>query len=359
MKILAIETSCDETGIASIEVKNGKKLVFKILSNQLASQVKVHRKYGGVVPRLAKREHQQNLPILLNKALKESKLFRAKPKIDAIAVTHGPGLEPSLWVGVNFAKTLALAWKLPLVAINHLEAHIFSFIIHHENINPKELFPFLALIVSGGHTELIYSPSLLKYKLLGETLDDAAGEAFDKAARLLGFPYPGGPELAKLATKGSPTSYHFPRPMINSKDLNFSFAGLKTAFLYKIQSLKTINYPPERLRSFSRAGKLKTDLSASFEQAIIDVLVKKTIKAIRKHNPRSFIIGGGVTANDLLRKTLKEKIEKEFPKINLFFPKKEFTTDNAVMIAVAAYFHALKKDFIKPKKLKAQANLKL
>lgn len=395
MKILAIETSCDETGISIIEARGGKKPVLKILSNQLASQAKVHQKFGGVVPNLAKREHQRNLPILLIKVLKESKLLKIskskfliskqipnskfkiinstlerepellkqtlkfltqyqKPNIDAIAVTCGPGLEPALWTGINFAKALAYFWNLPILKISHMEGHFFSFLLSKKNHNTSyiihnSLFPILALLVSGGHTELVYSPSLLKYKIVGETLDDAAGEAFDKGARLLGLPYPGGAELAKLAEKGNPKAFDFPRPMINSKDLNFSFSGLKTALLYKIQDLKLK----------TKDTKLKTDIAASYQQAIIDTLVSKTIKAVRQYQPKSLVLGGGVAANELLRKTIKEKMEKDFPRVRLFLPEKQFTTDNAAMIAFVAYFHALKKDFVKPKKLKAQANLGL
>lgn len=391
MRILAIETSCDETGAAIIEAERDNGDCFKILSNQLSSQIKVHQKYGGVVPNLAKREHQKNLIPLLKSALKNSGLLKLKtsankrgpkmqfkikkeiehilsrepelliqtkkllekykkPKINAIAATCGPGLEPALWVGVNFAKALTIAWKLPIIKINHLEGHFLSFLLSRTKIQKKQiknLFPILGLLVSGGHTELIYSPSLLKYKLIGETLDDAAGEAFDKGARLLGLPYPGGALLSKLAEKGNPRAFDFPRPMINSEEFNFSFAGLKTAFLYQIQKLKDIK------------NKTKADLSASFQQAIIDVLTEKTIKAIRKYKPRTLIIGGGVAANELLRFTLKEKITKEFPDINLFFPEKELTTDNAAMIALSAYFHYLKKDFANPAAIKAEANLRL
>lgn len=381
IKILAIETSCDETGTAILEGRgNFKNPRFKILANIVSSQIKIHAPWGGVVPSLAKREHQTNLIPVLKKALKRSKLLIfnpppvkiskqteddinkilkrepelskkflkeilkiKKPKINAVAVTRGPGLEPALWVGINFAKALALIWKKPLIAVNHLEGHILSVFLNKQKFLIS--FPALALLISGGHTELVLIKQFLKYKIIGRTRDDAAGEAFDKGARLLGIPYPGGPELSKLAEKGNPKAFNFPRPMIDSKDLNFSFSGLKTALLYKIQSLKAKNH------------KLKIDLAASYQQAIIDVLVKKTFKAIRIYKPKSLVLGGGVAANDLLRKTLKEKIEKEFPDITLFLPEKKFTTDNAAMIGIAAYFRAIKKDFVNLKRLKAEGNL--
>lgn len=383
MKILAIETSCDETAIALAECSKNK---FKILANELNSQVKTHKRFGGVVPNLAKREHQRNLVPLLINALKKTRLLNLKfkiqnskgqtkiqkidkilerepelfiqvkkflvkyqkPKIDAVAITYGPGLDPALWTGINFAKTLACFWKLPLIRVNHMEGHFFSFLLSLKKEVPKfyilnSIFPVIALLASGGHTEFVYSPSLLKYKLIGETLDDAAGEAFDKGARLLKLSYPGGPELSKLAEKGNPKAFNFPRPMINSQNLNFSFSGLKTALLYKIQSLRTLNVQ---------------NIAASYQQAIIDTLVSKTIKAVKKCRPKSLILGGGVANNELLRKTLKEKIKKDFPKIKLFLPKKKFTTDNASMIALAGYFHLLKKEFIKPEKLSSKANLR-
>ncbi|MDP3762596.1 MAG: tRNA (adenosine(37)-N6)-threonylcarbamoyltransferase complex transferase subunit TsaD, partial [bacterium] len=237
MKILAIETSCDETAISVLEVKKTKfGHDFSILSNQVASQVKIHAPFGGVVPNLAKREHRKNLPILLKRALKESKL--RKP--NAVAVTYGPGLEPALWEGIEFAKALSKKWRVPLVPVNHLEGHIYSSLMQKSKFKIQNfgIFPLLTLIVSGGHTELVFQKKHLAYKILGETLDDAAGEAFDKVARMLGLGYPGGPRLAKLAQKGNPKAINFPRPMLHSKDLNFSFSGLKTSVLYKLRELK-------------------------------------------------------------------------------------------------------------------------
>lgn len=335
-KILAIETSCDETAIAILvarETKTGTD--FAILSNQIASQIKIHAPFGGVVPNLAKREHIKNLPILLKRALKESKI----KKPDAVAVTYGPGLEPALWTGINFAQALAKKWHVPLVPVNHLEGHIYSALIKRERfaIPKKGIFPLLTLIVSGGHTELVLSKNHLQYKILGETLDDAVGEAFDKVARMLKLGYPGGPLISNLAKKGNPRKIDFPRPMLHSKDLNFSFSGLKTAVLYFLRE-----NPP--------AGGSKADIAASFEEAAVDVLVKKTMKAVEQYKPKTIALGGGVAANDHLR----EELSKKLP-VNL--PEKIFTGDNAAMIAVAGYYRFLKKKF--KKNPQATGNLKL
>ena len=354
MKILAIETSCDETAIAVLEaqkIKNGA--AFSILSNQIASQVKIHAPFGGVVPNLAKREHMKNLPILLKRALKESEINpsakasgpstkRLRP--DAVAVTYGPGLEPALWTGIEFSKKLARLWRVPLVPVNHLEGHIYSALMHAPRfaIHDSNLFPLLTLIVSGGHTELVFSKKHLDYKILGETLDDAAGEAFDKVARMLGLGYPGGPVLSKLAQKGNPCAINFPRPMLQSKDLNFSFSGLKTAVLYKLRELKKFK---------------KADIAASFQEAAVDVLVKKTLDAVKIYNPKTLALGGGVAANDKLREKLPHKILETSYHTNILLPKKIFTGDNAAMIAVAGYYRFKAKKF--KKNIKATGNLKL
>ncbi|MDO8523060.1 MAG: tRNA (adenosine(37)-N6)-threonylcarbamoyltransferase complex transferase subunit TsaD [bacterium] len=346
MKILAIETSCDETAISIIK---GKKTLkgddFTILSSHISSQVKIHAPFGGVVPNLAKREHIKNLPILLKKILKEipPPLGSRAPKLDAIAVTSGPGLEPALWTGINFAQKLAEEYKLPLIPVNHLEGHIYSAFMHEDKfIIPKNIFPLLTLIVSGGHTELVLVKKHLSYKILGETLDDAAGEAFDKVARMLGLPYPGGPEISKIAKKGNPSAINFPRPIINSKDLNFSFSGLKTAVLYYLRDNP----------KFSKAN-----VAASFEQAVVDVLVSKTLKAVAEFKPKTIALGGGVAANDRLRKELLKKIP------GILLPEKQFTGDNASMIAVAAYFKAKAKKISNPsaswRTINAQGGLKL
>jgi len=340
MKILAIETSCDETAIAILEIIGGK---FEVRSNVVLSQIKIHKKFGGVVPNLAKREHRKNLPIVLKLALKEawgtkSSLGDLVPKLDAVAVTSGPGLEPALWEGINFAKDLAKKWRVPLVSVNHLEGHIYASWLESEP--PK--FPLLALIVSGGHTELVLMKKHLNYKILGETRDDAAGEAFDKVARMLSLGYPGGPEIAKLAEKGKPKSINFPRPMINSGDFDFSFSGLKTAVLYY-------------LRDNPRAD--KAEAAYEFQQAVVDVLAKKTADALRKYKVKSLVVGGGVAANNALRRVLNILIKKSFPKISLHISPLWLCGDNAAMIAAAGYYRFKAKKF--KKNIKAVGNLKL
>jgi len=316
MKILAIETSCDETAIALVDD-------FKIIKNLVASQIKVHSPYGGVVPHLAAREHERNLPILFRKI---------KNNFDAVAVTIGPGLSPCLWQGINFAKKL----NKPIIPVNHLDGHIYAnFVGEIPNIK----FPILALIVSGGHTQLVLMLGHQKYKILGQTRDDAAGEAFDKVAKLLNLGYPGGPIIEKMAQKGDPEKYDLPRPMIYSKNYDFSFSGLKTAVLYLVRSTNQIN---------------QADLCASFQEAIIDVLLFKTKKALEEFKPKSIVFGGGVMANNALRQSIKKSLHTAY-----CIPDPEFCTDNAVMIAFAAKF---KKEIIKPKyfnKLKAEPNLSL
>ncbi|QQG42746.1 MAG: tRNA (adenosine(37)-N6)-threonylcarbamoyltransferase complex transferase subunit TsaD [Candidatus Giovannonibacteria bacterium] len=387
MKILAIETSCDETAVAVLEITGSKiKPNFKLLSNQVLSQIKIHKKFGGVVPNLAMREHRKNLPIILKRALAEAKLTPPRPpllrggskkkissftrrgkgevnKLDAIAVTYGPGLEPALWEGINFAGKLARLWRVPLVAVNHLEGHIYASWLESEP--PK--FPLLALIVSGGHTELVLMKKHLNYKILGETRDDAAGEVFDKVARMLGLGYPGGPQIARLAqsarkyaesqrkSAGKFNEIKFPRPMINSGDFDFSFSGLKTAVLYYLRGNPCAD---------------KAAVAYEFQQAVVDVLVKKTADALRKYgvNPhtkkfgvgvKSLVIGGGVAANQALRHALGALIKKSFPKVSLHVSPLWLCGDNAAMIAVAGYFKARAKKFSKPEKIKAQGNLKL
>ncbi len=388
MKILAIETSCDETAIAIVERK-GKSDNFKILAHIVSSQAKLHAKFGGVVPNLASREHQKNLVPILIVALKEAKLYRPKrdyysstsiyrcievlqreqelarrflsvfsisaPMIDAIAVTHGPGLEPALWVGINFAKALALLWKKSLIPINHMEGHIFSALIRsmQKKISDFQFlrrrrirlrrrisnnfkcytlhavrFPALALLVSGGHTELVRIKKLGTYTILGETLDDAVGEAFDKVAKMLNLGYPGGPIISAYAEKGNANAIAFPRPMIHSANFHFSFSGLKTSVLYHLRDLK--------LKTISH--KLKADIAASFQQAAVDVLVAKTKRAIKKYGAKTFIMGGGVAAN----KKLREELAKNISDVHMFFPSLSLTGDNALMIALAAFFRKQK-----------------
>ncbi len=355
MKILAIETSCDETAIAVLDN-------LKVLSNQVLSQIKIHKPFGGVVPNLAMREHRKNLPIILKRALEEAKI----KKSDVVAITSGPGLEPALWEGINFAKDLAKKWRVPLIPVNHLEGHIYASWL--ESDQPK--FPLLALIVSGGHTELVLMKKHLDYKILGETRDDAAGEAFDKVARMLKLGYPGGPHVAALAQhaqtvaektrndadeiiqrrsalgqRQSARELWLPRPMINSGDFDFSFSGLKTAVLYY-------------LRDNSNAD--KSAVASEFQQAVVDVLIKKTADALRKYQPKSLVVGGGVAANKKLRVSLENLIKKSFPKISLHISPLWLCGDNAAMIAVAGYFRFKAKKFSKnPKIITADGNLKL
>lgn len=391
MKILSIETSCDETAISIVDVSGGKKPTFKILGNRVASQIALHAQYGGVFPMMAKREHAKNFTPLLLEVLKESKLLKnritkksinekkiskaeelllreeglsdaikdmyekySNPKIDCIAVTSGPGLEPTLWVGISAAKSLAELWDLPIVPVNHMEGHILS-------VFPKEKsktfkienikLPALSLLVSGGHTELVLVKDIGKYKILGATLDDAAGEAFDKVARMLDLPYPGGPKISEMARSARGKSTHsivFPRPMKGTPDFNFSFSGLKTAVLYKIRDI----------------GKLdqltKEEIALAFEDAVIDVLTHKTIKAIQKHKIKTLIVGGGVAANMRLREVLKEKVSEVDKKIAVHFPTRELSTDNSLMIAIAGYITYLKKKKgVNPKSIKANGILKL
>ncbi|MCP6719420.1 MAG: tRNA (adenosine(37)-N6)-threonylcarbamoyltransferase complex transferase subunit TsaD [Patescibacteria group bacterium] len=354
MIILAIETSCDDTGIAIIKVNEKKLSKIKVLSNLISSQVKIHQKYGGVYPSLAKREHQKNLPILFEKSKKEAK----DPKIDLIAVTVGPGLDPCLWVGVNFAKDLAKNLGLPLLSINHIKAHIYAnFLDFKSEKQLKDIFPAIYLIVSGGHTQLIFVKDFGHYKFLGETRDDAAGECFDKIGRMLGLGYPGGPpierEAAKFKAKDSKFKVNLPRPMMHQKNYDFSFSGLKTAALYDYKERK-----PEirKSKEYIRA------ISAETQQAIIDVLVKKTIKAAKEYKAKTVILGGGVIANRELRKQLKAKIKKDLPNTEYLSPDIKLSTDNALMIAITAYYQwltegsALSDDW---KKVSVNANLRI
>lgn len=348
MRILAIETSCDETAISIIEAKGAKsKAQFKILANNVATQINIHQPYGGVVPMLAKREHIKNLPILLEKTLKEAKL--KINDIDKMAVTIGPGLEPALWTGIVFAEEIAKTNKIPLVPVNHMEGHIFSILVPEKKKTFKTLdvkFPALALLVSGGHTEIILIKDWLKYEKIGQTRDDAAGEAFDKVARLLGLPYPGGPEISKLASemRHDPSHITLPRPMLRTPDFDFSFSGLKTAVLYMVQKIEILTLD------------IKKQIAREFEDAVIDVLAFKTFKAVKKYKIKTLIVAGGVAANRRLKEVFEIEAKKE--KIKLLFPTRELATDNSLMIALAAYFQKNKKR-ASSQKLKAQGNLEL
>lgn len=324
MKILAIETSCDDTAAALIEGSGtGKNARVKIISQVAASQIPLHRRYGGVVPEVAARAHAETIMPLVAEVFDQAgykKNILAAPPIDAIAVTCGPGLVTSLWVGVSAAKTFAWLWNKPVFGVNHIVGHIFSACL--ERALPE--FPALAVIVSGGHTELIWLPRVNAWKKIGATRDDAAGEAFDKFGKLLGFPYPGGPQISALAEHGNPAAINFPRPMLTDANLDFSFAGLKTSGRTWLEKQKKL--PP----------KLKADACASYQQAIVDVIVKKTERAILARAPRTVLLGGGVAANDALRSALAEMCQKNKTKILL--PEKKFTGDNAAMIGAAAYF---------------------
>ncbi|MDD5145515.1 MAG: tRNA (adenosine(37)-N6)-threonylcarbamoyltransferase complex transferase subunit TsaD [Candidatus Pacebacteria bacterium] len=384
MIILAIETSCDDTAIAILEISaqggpasGGKNWKLEILSNIVSSQVKLHAKYGGVFPSLAKREHQKNLPIVFKRALKEAgfgifndqfSIFKKKPKIDLIAVTNGPGLEPCLWTGINFAKDLAKKMNLPIVPTNHIEAHILANFIRSnyklQITNYKNLLPAVCLVVSGGHTQLILAKGLGKYQILGETRDDAAGECFDKVARILGLGYPGGPAIAAAAAKLQITNHKsqikLPRPMMAQKNYDFSFSGLKTAVLYKYQKSNiSAQGGPASGGKTQKSKEYINAMCAEVQQAIIDVLLKKALKAAKDFKAKSVILGGGVTANEELRKQFKEKIEKELPNVKFFVPETKFSTDNAAMVGLAAYFNYLKNPKKKYPDIEAKANLRI
>ncbi|MBI4363226.1 MAG: tRNA (adenosine(37)-N6)-threonylcarbamoyltransferase complex transferase subunit TsaD [Candidatus Doudnabacteria bacterium] len=329
LKILAIETSCDETAAAVI-------IDGQVKSNIVASQAKLHAKFGGIVPEVAAREHVPSIIPTINLALKTAKTKLTD--INYIAVTAGPGLFTSLMVGVQTAKALGLALNKPVIGINHLEAHIYANFVGQFPISNFQ-FPILILIVSGGHTLLVLMKGHGQLKIVGETLDDAAGEAFDKTAKLLGLGYPGGPALSLLAKKGNPRAFDFPRPMINSKNLNFSFSGLKTAVLYTVQKM---------VRSDKKLDKItKQNIAASIQQAIIDSLIAKTEQAIKKYCPKTIMLGGGVAANELLRQRFKQLAI--IYNLQPATPPLEYCTDNAAMIGLAAYYR------IRHKKIKADS----
>ncbi len=440
MLTLAIETSCDETALALVEAagpsthsmnsgsprgtggatSSGRAASlpkFKVLKNLVSSQVKIHRPFGGVVPTLAKREHAKNLPLLFRKIFEISKseslqlaarrkftkmnFLRANrlmkrrfiiskqipnfksqiSKIDLIAVTVGPGLEPALWTGIAFAKDLAKEYKKPLIGVNHLEGHLYSFLLSpqkkaaiskSESLNPKRKnleirnlrleFPAVSLLVSGGHTILLLMKDLTHWRKLGETRDDAAGEAFDKVGRLLNLPYPGGPEIEKMAyktyrsNKSNRTYINFPRPMLNQKNYDFSFSGLKTSVFYYLRDIEAKQC--EKIREISRKGSQrfasKADIAASFQQAVIDTLVHKTIRAVREFGAKSVILCGGVAANKKLRRDMRQETRKL--ELNFLVPEMKYNGDNAAMIAAAGYLGYLRS---KNYELKAQGGLNI
>jgi N6-L-threonylcarbamoyladenine synthase len=395
MKLLAIETSCDETAIAILECEGDDQSArFTILGNALLSQIELHRQYGGVFPALAKREHAKNLVPLLEAALEEAELLREDtqaipetihnriaeilarepdltetflaslsemeaPGIDAVAVTAGPGLEPALWVGVNFAKALSLLWDKPLIAVNHMEGHTLSALLTEipadteagSNGTTYELkdvrMPLLALLISGGHTELDLAKEWRQYETIGQTRDDAVGEAFDKVARMLGLPYPGGPEVSRLAEKDREDArtnpYKLPRPMIDTKDCDFSFSGLKTAVLYLTKDKELTEIEKEQM-------------SRAFEDAASDVLYAKTSRALEQTEAKTLAIGGGVSANAHIRRVFRERLPYDHPDVSLFIPSAFLTGDNAIMIAIAGFYSWLRKDFADIETLRANGN---
>ena len=392
MRILAIETSCDETAVTVLEAHGTESTAsFSILGNALLSQIDIHREYGGVFPMVAKREHAKNLVAMLDQALEQAGLkatdavelpqarideIRAilereegladaliaflaayqNPGLDAIAVTHGPGLEPALWVGVNFAKALALVWDVPLVGANHMEGHLLSALTTPDPENPAAFhikdvsLPVLGLLISGGHTELVAMDSWLSYRLIGQTKDDAVGEAFDKVARMLALPYPGGPEVSKLAEKararGNTVIPSLPRPMLGDSTCDFSFSGLKTAVLYLVKGRDL-------------ADTEKEEVAHAFEEAVGDVLFGKASRALLETGAKTIVLGGGVSANMHVRRTFTERITKDHPEVSLRIPEPRFTTDNAIMIGIAGFYRALRKDFMNPGDMRANGNLSL
>ncbi|MEA3273503.1 MAG: tRNA (adenosine(37)-N6)-threonylcarbamoyltransferase complex transferase subunit TsaD [Patescibacteria group bacterium] len=331
MNILSIETSCDETAFAIGAVQNGH---FKLLANTVSSQVKVHQKFGGVVPNLSAREHLKNFKPLLDKTLTQAGI--PLKEIDCFSVAPGPGLIPALLVGTSIAKTLAFYHQKPLVPIHHLEGHTYAtWLKKNGELRDDIAFPALVLIVSGGHTQLMLMQDHLHYEILGRTLDDAVGEAFDKVARILELGYPGGPLIEKIAQKGNPEKFQLPRPMINSDNLDFSFSGLKTAVLYVVKEYL------EKKEMVPTA-----DMAASFEQAVVDTLIAKTQKAVNTYNPQSLILAGGVAANTKIREAFIEIAQKRnkakeysnYYPLQAYVPELKFCGDNAAMQLPAVFF---------------------
>ncbi len=321
--ILSIESSCDDTSAAVL--RNDR-----ILSNVIASQ-KVHEQYGGVVPELASRAHQQNIVPVVDAAIRNAGIRRSE--IDAVAFTRGPGLLGSLMVGVSFAKSFGQALGIPLIEVNHLQAHVLSHFIRESDESPVPQFPFVCLLVSGGHTQILLLRSHFDMEVLGQTIDDAAGEAIDKAAKIMDLGYPGGPIIDRLAKEGNPDAYRFAVPHIAGND--YSFSGIKTSFLYFLRD--RIAEEPDYIERH------KADLCASIQQCIVGFLVKKLEKAVRASGVRQIAIAGGVSANSLLRSELQRIGEKNHWKV--FIPKFQFCTDNAAMVGIAGYFKYLRGDF--------------
>jgi len=370
MKIVSIETSCDETAVSLLQATGDFPAAsYEVLGNALNSQTDIHAEYGGVFPTLAKREHAKTIVPMLEMALKEAGILEAgghcvptsleaglttllerepslqealmtflktydQPEIDLIAVTTGPGLEPALWVGVNFAKALAQVWDVKVVAVNHMEGHILASlydVVEDEQLAPVT-FPAVSLLISGGHTELVLMSDWSTYEKVGQTVDDAVGEAFDKVARLMGLPYPGGPEISRLAAEARkanlpPYKADLPRPMLKSGDLKFSFSGLKTAVRYTIADQELSDTD-------------KQALARDFEDAVTEVLVTKTSSAVAEHGATTLIVGGGVSASQHIKRSLQAHFLTEHPDCELYFPKPGLSTDNSIMIALAGHAQA-------------------
>lgn len=393
MNILAIETSCDETALSIIEIDNFDKPPFgmKVLSDLVISQINVHAEYGGVFPALAKREHAKNLVPLFTQVVQESKiklttkeysedvvknilereseLFDALieytkqngiPTIDMIMVTHGPGLTPALWVGVNFARALSEICNAPIIPVNHMEGHITSILLRDDYKNQTNVlypletfqFPLLALLISGGHTQLVLVKNWGEYEIIGETIDDAVGEAFDKVARILGMEYPGGPKISRAGEDAIPdTSINLPRPMIHSGDYRFSFSGLKTAVRYLVENLK-------KEKGEKLDHQIIANIAREFECAVTEVLIKKTKQAIEEYNIKGLIIAGGVAANNFITESFKIVVNDY--DIPLYLPLKKLSGDNSLMIATAGVINYWKKkETIDKEKITAIGNLKL
>lgn len=335
MTVLGIETSCDETSAAV--VREGR-----LLSNSTMVQP-FHSDHGGVVPELASRAHQRFIVTIVDEALRKASV--EKKDLDAIAAVYGPGLIGSILVGLSFGKAMALGLGLPFIGINHMEAHIFSTMIEE----PKPSFPFINLTVSGGHTQLVLVKDYFDHQVLGETMDDAAGEAFDKVAKMLGIGYPGGPIVDSLAAKGNAKAVSFPRPYLEEGSLQFSFSGLKTSVLYYLRKVG-FNKTVQRNVQFA------ADVCASFQAAVVDVLIDKTISAARLTNVKDIAVSGGVSANSELRRRMAA--EAKINHLNLFFPKLEYCTDNGAMVALAGY-ERLRHGIVSDLELTAEPNLQL
>lgn len=308
MRVLGIETSCDETAVAIICEDQG------LLANHIYSQTALHDEYGGVVPELASRDHIRKLGVLFQQAMATANLSLSRD-IDALAYTSGPGLMGALLVGAGFGRSLAWAADKPAIGVHHMEAHLLAPLL--EDVAPD--YPYIALLVSGGHTLIVEVRSIGRYKILGESIDDAVGEAFDKVAQMLNLGYPGGPQIAKWALRGNPHRYTFPRPMLDRPGLNFSFSGLKTHVLHTLKNLTETN------------DQARADIARAFEDAVVDTLVNKSIRAVEATRTKTLVVAGGVGANQKLRQQLKQRLERMAVKV--FYPAAEFCTDNAAMVA--------------------------